>query len=206
VIVSRYLPAVCLMLALVLVPTIMHSYAGVVAADERTTATIATSLAGFASVPGRRDAGWGTREFASADWIDRTYTSGSDALTLTVARSYDLKRLYHHPELAIAHGVSLPKHEIRRFAGQPRIPVHVLLPDTGDGFVVYVLHCDDQFIEDPLSFQLRTAGSLLVSPRKAMTLFFLRAPRGPNGDDALGRASALLFAAIESFGASGRAG
>ena len=41
---SRYAPAICVALLLVLVPTIIHSYAGLVVDDGRRTASIPATL------------------------------------------------------------------------------------------------------------------------------------------------------------------
>jgi hypothetical protein len=201
---ARYVPAICVMLALALAPTIMHSYAHVVATDGRKTGSIATSLAGFESRQGGRNTDWIGRDLASDDWIERTYTSGQDSLRLTVVRSYDWKRLYHHPELAIAHGVSLGQHEIVRFPASPEIPVHLLRDERGQNMALYALHCDRGFVEEPMSFQVRAAGALVFSPRKPMTLFFLLPGRSTgNAESEMQRASALLLAAIDSFTTSG---
>ena len=86
-------------------------------------------------------------------------------------RSYDAKSLYHHPELAVTEHTFI-RTELRRFAQRPDIPVHVLYTESG-GVAFYALHYDRAFVQDPIRFQLRTAGELLFSGRKAMTLFFM---------------------------------
>ncbi len=76
----------------------------------------------------------------------------------------------------------------------------MLRDEGGQSVALYVLHCDSEFVEEPMPFQLRAAGSLLFSPNKAMTLFFLL-PQRVTGDSeaAIQRASGLLLAAIQSF-------
>ena len=68
---------------------------------------------------------------------------------------------------------------------------------------LYALHYDNTFVEDPIRFQLRTAGELLFSGRKAMTLFFLF---DKQADTAGGIESlpslGLFFDAIDRFIAS----
>lgn len=197
---ARYAPAACLMLALALVPTVIHSYVGVTVKDGMTTKRIPESMLGYASGRDQRDPGWGGREFLSDDWFDRIYASKGQEVRLTVVRSYDLKRLYHHPELAIAYGIPLTSHEVQRFPAGPDIPVHVLRGDTS--LAMYALYYDGYFVEEPIAFQLRTAGEMLFTPRRAMTLFFLRPVRGSAIDESGASSLAdLLVAAIRSFAA-----
>src|SRR5688572_24699034 len=163
---------ICVLAAITLVPTFIHSYADSTVRDGRTTAAIPASLAGYDGTPSRRSTAWGQRRFESGDWTERIYRSSSDEVMLTVVRSYDAKALYHHPELAVAYGPSYLRRELKRFAQRPDVPVHVLYADSGT-VAMYTLHYDNRFVEDPIRFQLRTAGELLFSGRKAMTLFFL---------------------------------
>ena len=134
------------------------------------------------------------------DWIERTYTSPGDEVVLTVLRSYDLKKLYHHPELDVAYGTPFLRQETRRFARNPEIPVHVLYSDTDRGSIaVYVLHYDGGFVADPLMFQLRTASDLLFSGRKPMTLLFARDLNAPSAANVESLPVVnLLFAAVRT--------
>jgi hypothetical protein len=197
-------PLLCLLLALALPPTLIHTYAGAVATDGRRTAAIANELAGYTSMPSRRQAAWGKRRFDSDDWMERRYRTANDEVLLTVIRSYDLKKLYHHPELAVADagGASFEPAQVKRFRQHPDIPVHVLhaAPGGNPALGLYVLHYDDRFVEDPIWFQLRTAGELLFSVRKPMTLFFAHDVNAPDDADPESLpASSLLFAAIDDF-------
>jgi hypothetical protein len=47
----RFVPMVCVLLAVAIVPTIIHSYSGAAHDDRRTTAAIPEEMAGYASVP-----------------------------------------------------------------------------------------------------------------------------------------------------------
>jgi len=201
VISPRYAPAICVLLALALVPTVIHSYVGVVETDTRTTNSIPALLAGYPSSPSGRDAGWGARRFEATDWFERRYTSTTDEVLLTVLRSYDLKVLYHHPELDIAYGTPFLRQETRTFPDHPDIPIHVLYTDIERGSIaLYALHYDNSFVADPLLFQFRTATDLLFSGRKPMTLIFARDVSAPDGAKVETLpVTALLFAAIEQF-------
>ena len=179
---TRYAAAACAVIVVALVPTIIHSYAGVVVQDGRSTASIPTAVAGFTSLPSTRDEGWGKRRFESHDWIERRYVSGADEVLLTVLRSYDLKRLYHHPELDVAYGAGYLSEELIELPGAPGVPVHLLRASSEtDATAVYALHYGDEFISDPLWFQVRVAGELLFAGRKPMTLIFARDVRGRKG-------------------------
>jgi hypothetical protein len=197
----RYATALCVVLALPLVPTLIHSYAETVVVDGRTTNSISQTLEGYSSIPSTRAADWGKELFSSDDWLERRYVSGNDEVLLTAIRSYDLKSLYHHPELAVAYSVPFMRHEVKRFPAHPNIPVHVLHTTVEDGSTaVYVLHYDGEFIENPLVFQIRTAGALLFSGRKPMTLIFARDLSAPRGSDvATLPVTRLLFEAVEDF-------
>jgi len=205
VISGRYLPVVCALVGLSLVPTLIHSYSDSIIRDGRATETIPTSLAGYAGVPSGRNATWGKRRFESDDWMERIYTSGGDTVKLSVIRSYDFKSLYHHPELAVSYGPSWVRSDVKRFSERPDIPVHMVYTDTDSGtMAMYVLLYDDRFVSDPIVFQVRTAGELLFSGRKAMTLFFVTDEKVPSAANIDTLPSArVLFAAIDRFLASG---
>jgi hypothetical protein len=201
VISTRYAPAICVLLALCLVPTLIHSYSPHLDGDGRAAAAVGTSLAGYIGSPSDRNATWGERHFDSRDWVERTYRDGSDEARLTIVRSYDAKTLYHHPELAIAYGTDFVRENTRTLRLRPDMPVHVLQPGPGTRAIgLYVLHYDGRFIEDPIRFQIRSALEMLVSRRKPMTLFFVVDTNVPAGADVdtLG-AARLLLAAVDSF-------
>ena len=198
---TRFLSVVCALVGLALVPTLIHSYAETTVRDGLSTQVISTSLAGYQGVPSGRNATWGKRRFDSDDWMERDYTSNGDTVKLSVIRSFDPKSLYHHPELAIAYGPSYIRNEVRRFAQRPDVPVHMLYTDKDVGTVaMYALLYDNGYVTDPVWFQLRTAGALLVSGRRPMTLVFARQTGVPAGrNPAATDAATILFAALEAF-------
>jgi hypothetical protein len=202
---TKYVPAVCILILLALVPTIIHSYAGFVVKDVRSTESIPASIGGFTSVPSTRDAGWGQRRFESDDWIERRYLSGGNEVLLTVLRSYDLKRLYHHPELDVAYGAGYLTEEIVQLDAAPGMPVHLLRSSAEtNGTAMYVLHYGDEFVSDPLWFQVRVAGELLFGGRKPMTLVFARDVRGQKGASPDSYPSAkVLVPVVQQFVAQG---
>jgi len=191
----------CLVIAAALVPTVIHSYMGVVVRDDLRTTSIPATLAGYTSTATGSDAGWGHRHFDSDDWFDRNYTAGQNEVQLTVLRSYDLKRLYHHPENDVAHGAGLFARGLIALPGLEHVPVHLLQGDTGNSATaLYVLHYDGGFVADPLWFQVSVAGQLLFSGRRPMTLLFARDLRGAKGSTPDTYPSAqVLKAAIAAF-------
>jgi hypothetical protein len=199
---SRYAPAICVALLVALVPTIIHSYAGLVVNDGRTAASIPSTLASYVASPTRRSPEWGKNRFDSFDWIEREYSGTGDTVVLTVVRSYDLKALYHHPELAVSYHVAkFNRSEVQTSPDRPDIPVHVLTNTNGGSVALYVLSYDGRFIADPIRFQLRTAGELLFTGRKAMTLFFVRDDMPEGAAPLRLPAARLLFEAVDRFAA-----
>jgi len=197
VISPRYAAAVCVMLVLALVPTVIHVYAGAVVDDGRRAAAVPHALAGFASEPTNRSADWGRRRFESQDWTERRYRSGADQVVLTVVRSFDLKALYHHPELAVAYGEDFEPARVQAFES-PSVPVFILEPRTEGSAAFYVLRYGDDFVTNPILFQIRTAGELLFTGRQAMTLFFAQQPEATVGRSRQ-PALTVLLAAVRAF-------
>ncbi len=187
-----------IILAIALVPTVIHSYLGAKTDDGRITSAIGATLAGLTSKPTERRGAWVKDIYDSEDWIERRYLgpNGEDVL-LFVARSYDLKRLYHHPELGVLRGNDFTRPQPAKLAGAP---VHVLQSQSGSGVALYGLLYERRFIENPISFQLKSSWWLLFSPRKPMTLF-LAYDRHSQSTAPLDRSAAarVLTAAIKSF-------
>jgi hypothetical protein len=192
---TRYAPAVSLLLALAIVPTVRNSYVNAHAGDGRTTTAIPMVLAGQPGAATPRGTAWTRTTLGAEDAIERRYASN---ITLFVARSYDAKQLYHHPELAVAYGRSFSASGTRPAASRPDVPVHWLTGD--DVWALYVLAYEEAWVSDPIRFELRRALTGLVRPREPMTLFFVHGRGAPPAE-----AEAVLMAAIDSFKAqSGR--
>lgn len=196
----RYAAPVALVLLLALLPTAIHSYVGLRTEDGLHASAIPNTLDGFPGTKTTRNATWGQRRFDATDWIERTYHAGSRDVRLVVARSFDLKKLYHHPELAAADGVDLRADGLKRLPAGPDA-VHVLESAAGPRQVVlYTLLYDGVFVEDPVWFQFRTAGKGLVTGRKQMTLFFVHQAEVPEGQAVEDTAAAtVLKAAVAAF-------
>jgi hypothetical protein len=206
---SRYALPVILMISLALVPTVIHSYMQARVDDGKITANISTTLNGMSSQPfTRHNAEWVKGMFDSEDWIERIYRTDSGNKTrLFVARSYDHKRLYHHPELGLSHGSDLSSEGVVELPGETKMPVHLLRNSNRQGLVAYVLLYDGRFIRDPLKHQIGDSLKLLVSPRRPMTMFYIDAGDSSAKQEFAGTTSArLLTAAIRSFTAQKKSG
>ena len=199
---SRYALPVVLLLILALLPTIIHSYLGSEYDDGRSVQSIPTELAGFSSEPYLRHKDpWAISMFDSEDWIERIYKNDKgEKIRLFAARSYDYKRLYHHPELALSHGINFKNEDIVMMPGDPEIPVFVLRSSRGRGIVAYVLLHQGKFIKDPVSHQIKDAFTQLFQTRKAMTLFYVSDTSSEVAGIFNKTSSAyILAAAIQSF-------
>jgi len=203
VISRRFTGPVTLLLGLALVPTITHSYIGARADDGRVTGAIRPTLGGFVSEPTDRRAAWVAKNFDSDDWIERRYTGtdGSSVL-LFVARSFDLKRLYHHPELAVLYGHDFDDGGVVGLPDMPAVLVRQLNRRAAGGGTpaAYALFYDGSFVENPITLQLRTSLALVVGPRKPITLFMVLDEKAPPGAPfATSPAAKVLAEAITSF-------
>jgi len=200
---TRYALATAVLLLLALLPTALHSYVGLRLDDARSAAEAAPPvLAGMPGSPTNRNADWGKRAIAAHDFVERSYQPvGAPPVVLTVARSFDAKQLYHHPELVVAYGMDVPQHQVVQLKALPGVPIHVLKGTEGGqaNWVMYVLVYDGTFVEDPVRFQLGLSGKLLFSGRKPMTLIFTRsAGRLPATIEDTPQAE-VLAAAVRAF-------
>ncbi|MEC4678120.1 MAG: hypothetical protein VST69_05135 [Nitrospirota bacterium] len=201
---SRYALPFIVLAVMALVPTLMHSYAGLTSEDGRSTQAIRDSFADLRSDETNRKAKWVKKTFESTDWIERTYENREGGpLLLFVGRSYDPKRLYHHPELGLLSGSDLEALGTVELAQKPGRPIHLLKGKRAEGnadLVVYALLYEDQFVDNPYFFQLKNALSFLFQARKPMTLFFVYdASALPERALEDSRAVFLLNEAIDDF-------
>lgn len=196
---DRYAKVISFILALVMVPTFVHSYLGAKTDDSFRAKSISNELAGLRFADTNRNAAWVQDIFDSDDWIERRSIGTDDSRKLLfVARSFDYKKLYHHPELAILYGQDLVNGGVESIIDN--FPVHFLMARRGPGVVAYCLLHDKELIGNPLLFQLSTAMRSLVSSKKPMTLFLLYDPGLFSiegfGDSQLGL---VLRAAVDNF-------
>jgi hypothetical protein len=197
----RYAAPVAALLALALVPTVIHSYRGAAVVDGLRAEAIPARLGDMGSSPINRRPGWVKDNFDTDDWIERTYKVDQRDVRLFVGRSYDAKRLYHHPELALLRGTQTTPGPVAYATARPDVPLHTIETsrDGRTGVAVYALLYDGSYINNPILFQLKTSAALLVSGRRPLTLFMASDLSGD--PDRLDEAPAtrVLLAAIEAF-------
>ncbi len=198
---TRFAAPVLALLALAAVPTIIHSYVGSAVTDGRSARDLPMRLGNEQGASTNRRANWGDR-VASTDWTERRY-GGPAGVKLFVGRSFDAKKLYHHPELAVDYGPNFSPATTIRLPQRSDVPVYVLRGrgESANHGALYALHYGDGYVEDPIRFQLRTSFQSLFSRRQPMTLFFVSAdvPSGTAIESSA--AASVLLAAIEAFDA-----
>jgi hypothetical protein len=171
---SRFLVPVSLLLALTLVPTVVHYYVAITPDDGLTVQAINIELDRVRAGSTARRAGWVEDTFASKDWLENSYTDADGRkVLLFVARSFDLKRLYHHPEIGLLRGADFDREKVIKAASMPEIPIHFLRKRSGAGAAAYVLLFDGEFVDNPIAMQLKTSFEMLFSASKPLTLFFV---------------------------------
>lgn len=199
---TRFVLPVALLFLLAGVPTFIHSYRGSLEQDGYRTTSIPAHLAQGTSTGVNRPHGWIEETYGTFDWLERDYRfpEGGSA-RLFVARSYDAKKLYHHPELGVLHGKGLEWTARERFNTRPDMPVTVLRGEHGSpGVAFYSLLADSEFMDNPYTFQLRMSFKMLAGGRKPVTLFLAFDPAFPPGARVeSSRALGLLNAAVEAF-------
>jgi hypothetical protein len=175
---------------------------GAVANDGLTTKAISPVLDGMTSTDSGRRANWPPTIMGTDDWIERVYHAGADGdVIIFVGRSYDPKRLYHHPELALLRGTETTPAGVGHTKARPDIPLHLLRTEKGgrSGIGVFALLYDGRFIENPVWFQIRTAAENVIAQRKPMTLFFASDLSGKLTNLDAAAATRVLVEAVRSF-------
>lgn len=179
----RYVVALATMLALALVPTLRHGYLGYVeAAPKVTGASLPAALVGAPGIVRTTPPVWMPDTFSEDSWAETSYdVSGVGRLTLVVARGYDLKKLYHHPELGVLRGHNFER--VRHTALTSGDPVFVL--ENGADLqhsAVYALIYDNVWIGNPYLLQASSAVTSLWARRRPLTLVFVYGPVLKDGE------------------------
>lgn len=174
---ARYVTSTLVLLLLALVPTIVNSYVGrQVVESPRLADVIPATLDGRSSTPTQRKASTIRREFASEDWVERAYASGGQSpVTVLAVRSYDMKRVYHHPELAVTDREYATARLVQVESPAGPVDVHVL-PGMTSGQAAYALVYRGRTVGSPYLFQIRVAPELLLTGQRPLTLLFAEDP------------------------------
>ncbi|MFA5984803.1 MAG: hypothetical protein WC782_12375 [Methylococcaceae bacterium] len=199
---TRYVIPTAVLLTAALIPTVIHNYLQLKIQDGRSATAISPIIGQYASLPSPRNQGWGEYTFESYDWFERDYgDSNGRQARLFVGRSFNHKRLYHHPELALSHGKDLRFENVVWLNWQnQKIPVTVLKDSAGVGLVAYTLVEGHQFIANPITYQISNSLNQLVNPAKPLTLFYVsdtRAAKSTVFEHSM--AADILVGSISSF-------
>ncbi|BCS33177.2 hypothetical protein TBR22_A24040 [Luteitalea sp. TBR-22] len=201
---ARYATPVLVLLALALVPTVVNSYVGrKIVESPALRDALPEVLDGTASMPTDRRATTIKKEFDSEDWVEREFVDarGSRSVVLAV-RSYDMKRLYHHPELAVSE-TDYERESVERVDGKHGpLDVHVLRSGGGSTVAAYALLFKGRTIGNPYLFQLTKAPELLLLGQRPLTLVFVEAPAGSRSEGVATPAISRLVSAVTALQSS----
>jgi hypothetical protein len=206
VIATRHAWLVAGLLLLALVPTYFNVYRQPPPLEPGAlAAAIPADLEGYRDAgPGPHDAEWVATHFASHDFVERTYRAGTLELELFAARTYDAKRLFHFPELALTYGRSATAERTGELEVAGRsVPVRVLefRGRTTVRRSVSALFCGREPVRDPIRFLLRSLPALFVGRREPMTLIYVQGETHAGGEEALARElEGLLARSAAAFG------
>jgi len=193
------------LLLLALVPTYLNVYRQPPALRPGAlAAAIPTDLEGYrGAAPGRHEADWVAAHFAANDFVERTYRAGTQELELFAARTYDAKKLFHFPELALTYGRSATaeRREELDVLGHA-VPVRVLefRKRNAVRLSVSALFYGRRPVRDPVPFLFRTLPALFVGQREPMTLIYVQGEAHPDDQEALlGELEELLAKSAAAF-------
>jgi len=208
VISRRYAWPVAVLLLLALVPTALNVYAKPAPLSPGDLdGLLPRVLDGFGPAePRERRAEWVEETFGARDFTGRKYASAfalDRKIDLFAARTYDAKKLFHFPELALSYGRSTTSTRVENI-GTPEgtFPVRVLDFQCAEGVYVaaYALFYGGRPVRDPIPFILRTLPQRLVGHREPMTLVYVQAGAARGERDALaGELCRLLAACAPTF-------
>ncbi len=197
----RYATPALIALLVALLPTIVNSYVGrKVVEGPAMTEALPETLDGQVSMPTDRKASSIRREFASEDWVERSYSlAGQGPVRILAVRSYDMKRLYHHPELAVTEREYKSAERVTLPAADGTMDIHVLRGMRA-GMAAYALVYRGQTVANPYVFQIRVAPELLLTGQRPLTLVFAEDDAGDAEGDAAGlRAVRSVAAAVQAL-------
>jgi hypothetical protein len=175
VICARHAWATAVVLLAAAVPTVLNVYRRPAElAPGSLEATLGDALGAFE--PGRRKAETIGEHFGARDFVTRQY----GAVELFAARSWDGKKLFHFPELALTYGRAatavrdVPGARVIEFAqaGEVRVAAYALL-------------YGDRPVAEPIRFYFSILPERFVGRREPMTLVYVQADTARGGEAAL---------------------
>ena len=131
------------------------------------------------------------------DFVERKYRVGALELEIFAARTYDGKKLFHFPELALTYGRSATAERREELdVDDLSVPVRVL--EFRKANVVRrsasALFYGRRPVRDPMLFLFRTLPALFVGQREPMTLIYVQGEAHPDDEAALAQELEELLA------------
>ncbi|MHC4952879.1 MAG: hypothetical protein ACYTGZ_03250 [Planctomycetota bacterium] len=199
---ARYAWPLAVLLLVALVPTVRNVYR---TPEPHAPGTLAAempaNLEGCGKVePGKHTESWVQEIFGTADFVSRSYESKKigGSLSLFAARSYDGKRLFHFPELALTYGRPATGRSIEEIDTEHgTLPVHVIefKETNGSHQAVYALLYGSTGVRGPIRFMLGRVPELFAGHKEAMTLVYVQGSADSTKKSALASELRTLIAA-----------
>ncbi|MHC4548190.1 MAG: hypothetical protein ACYTEZ_05375 [Planctomycetota bacterium] len=203
----RYAWPAAALLLVAFVPTLLNVYrqpppleAGALAA------AIPADLARFEMTgPGKHQdrPGWVEENYAARDFFERKYRGDLPELEVFAARTYDGKKLFHFPELALTYGRSataVRTGELRVADGT--VPVRRIEFRRPDSVRVAAsaLFYGKRSVDRPVAFLFKILPELFLGRREPMTLIYVQGEAPPAAAAVLAEeVDGLLAASAEAF-------
>lgn len=191
---TRYVPHLLASLLPILLPVGIHSYWGLQVKD------CGPALEAPPSSGAEKDENKMREMFAAVQWRRGSLSVDTGVrLDFTIVRSYDLPKLYHHPETGLLRGSTPDRREVEWVpAASERLPVHRAIYPRGESAVMaaYLLVYDGRPIDNPYLAQLASLPAEAIRGNRPMTMFFVSA-RGSREDFARMEAAGREWLAAE---------
>ena len=176
----RYFYALSACLLAALIPVVVHSYLRVEVNDCKGTLFLPQFTP--TSISAQKHDAWMRETFQSSQWNEGSFERDGLRFDYSIIRSYDPKRLYHHPENYFVDRAFWLSRDLEWVpADSGTLPIHRAYYRQTDpaAVVAYLLVYRSAPVASPYWAQLRAAPVLLFRGRYPMTLFFIQAHGSP---------------------------
>ena len=174
----RFAWPTALVLLVALVPTVANVYMPVAPIEGGTLAErIPERLEGHGKAqPGKHaeNPAWALENYGSDDSVSRRYAG----MEFFAARTYDAKRLFHYPELALTYGhAANTRHSttIETHVGTTTVQLIDFESSRGNHVAAYVLFYGRRSVDEPYSFMVGVLPELFAGGREPATLIYVQA-------------------------------
>lgn len=174
----RWAPHFCALLAVSLIPVVLHAYVGIEAEDCEKASGIAPHWA--PSDPPSGPERYIEKRMKPSHWREGTLRGEHGSiLHYTIARGFDAKHIYYRPEYKLVRHERPVAHEVRWIdADGEKLPVHRPIYEARRGnrpvgFAAYLVLYGGRPVENPYRTQLRAAPLQILTGRVPATLFFV---------------------------------